>query len=37
MVERLHKTLHDFISHYVDSAGVRWDKVILYFAVEYNK
>jgi transposase InsO family protein len=36
MVETLHRTLHDSISHYVDTSGVRWDEVIQYFAMAYN-
>jgi hypothetical protein len=36
MVERLHRTLHDSISHYVDNSGVRWDEMIPYFAIAYN-
>jgi hypothetical protein len=35
-VERLHRTLHDSISHYVDSSGVRWDEGLPYFAMSYK-
>jgi hypothetical protein len=35
-MERFHKTLHDGLSHYIDSAGTNWDNVIPFFLMAYR-
>jgi hypothetical protein len=37
MVERFHKVLHDWISHYIDSTGTNWDVVLPFFLMAYRE
>jgi transposase InsO family protein len=36
MVERLHKSLQDGLSHYIDAAGTNWDTVVPFFLMVYR-
>ena len=36
MVERLHRSLHAGLSHYVNSTHTNWDEVLPFFLMEYR-
>jgi transposase InsO family protein len=36
IVERFHKTLHDGLSHYIDSSGTNWDNVVPFFLMAHR-
>jgi hypothetical protein len=36
MVERLHKSLHDGLSHYIGAAGTNWNMVVPFFLIAYR-
>jgi hypothetical protein len=36
MIERLHKTMNQGLSHYVNSAGTDWDTLIPFYMMAYR-
>jgi transposase InsO family protein len=36
LIERFHRSLHDGLSHFIDSNGTNWDLVVPFFLMAYR-